>query len=172
MTVHPAVPVLAEHEVTRWSRNGTLAHCVCGTAVACTDAGDEYAAHLAEALAAAGLLPADPAAHVYLSTGCLHGDHDYCQATVGGVGRKVPATCKFCGAPCVCDCHAPDLPPGAVRAWLNPADVEARLHAPAPADDPARLRARRDELEDALTDGTPPPGPDPRRVTLRAEEDE
>lgn len=43
--------------------------------------------------------------HVYLSTGCLHGEHAYCQARTGAVGVKVPATCKFCAAPCVCPCH-------------------------------------------------------------------
>lgn len=43
--------------------------------------------------------------HVYLSTGCLHGEHTYCQARTGAVGAKVPATCKFCAAPCVCPCH-------------------------------------------------------------------
>lgn len=42
-------------------------------------------------------------AHVYLSTGCLHGKHGYCQST--GEGRKVPAECKFCAAPCICPCH-------------------------------------------------------------------
>lgn len=60
------------------------------------------------------------AVHVYLSTGCLHGDHDYCQSTKQG--SKIPAECKFCAAPCVCLCHeigyatpasagAPEAPP-------------------------------------------------------------
>ena len=43
--------------------------------------------------------------HVYLSTGCLHGDHDYCQNMTGLAGKKRPATCKFCKAPCICGCH-------------------------------------------------------------------
>lgn len=43
--------------------------------------------------------------HFYVSTGCLHGRHDYCQAQHGRVGPKRPATCKFCGAPCRCPCH-------------------------------------------------------------------
>lgn len=59
VTVHPAVPVLAAHEVARWSRHGTLAHCTCGTAIPCTDAGDEYAAHLTDMLNQAGLLKED-----------------------------------------------------------------------------------------------------------------
>ncbi|MFD7705631.1 hypothetical protein [Streptomyces sp. NPDC059786] len=44
-------------------------------------------------------------AHVYLSTGCLHDQHGYCQADSGLGGAKKPATCKFCGATCVCGCH-------------------------------------------------------------------
>ncbi|GAB2696608.1 hypothetical protein [Kitasatospora kifunensis] len=54
------------------------------------------------------------AVHDYLSTGCLHGDmvlpdgrtgHAYCQSDTGAAGTKTPAVCKFCGAPCRCDCH-------------------------------------------------------------------
>jgi len=43
--------------------------------------------------------------HRYLSTGCLHEEHAYCQGTQGAVGAKRPAECKFCSAPCVCTCH-------------------------------------------------------------------
>lgn len=45
--------------------------------------------------------------HRYLSTGCLHGDHDYCQTEARRYDgtTKIAATCKFCGAPCVCECH-------------------------------------------------------------------
>lgn len=43
--------------------------------------------------------------HVYLSTGCLHGNHGYCQGKTGAVGAKVPGKCKFCDARCVCECH-------------------------------------------------------------------
>jgi hypothetical protein len=45
--------------------------------------------------------------HHYLSTGCLHGRHDYCQGTEGAAGPKVPNSCKFCRAPCICPCHHP-----------------------------------------------------------------
>lgn len=45
--------------------------------------------------------------HRYLSTGCLHDDHRYCQAMTGQQGEKRPGQCKFCGAPCICPCHAP-----------------------------------------------------------------
>lgn len=62
------------------------------------------------------LATADPGTdeHRYLSTGCFHGDkvlpdgrtgHEYCQGEVGAVGAKKPAVCKFCPAPCRCDCH-------------------------------------------------------------------
>lgn len=47
----------------------------------------------------------DAVVHVYLSTGCLHGRHDYCNAPTGQAGGKRPAECKWCGAPCVCPCH-------------------------------------------------------------------
>jgi len=45
--------------------------------------------------------------HEYLSTGCLHDAHEYCNlATLRADGtRKRPARCKFCDAPCICDCH-------------------------------------------------------------------
>lgn len=43
--------------------------------------------------------------HVYLSTGCLHGRHDYCQNKHGQAGPKRPGECKFCGAKCTCPCH-------------------------------------------------------------------
>lgn len=39
--------------------------------------------------------------HLYLSTACLHGAHEHCRSTVDG-GVKVPATCKFCDAVCMC----------------------------------------------------------------------
>jgi hypothetical protein len=44
--------------------------------------------------------------HVYFSTSCFHGDHNYCQKESGLIGIKTPAVCKFCSAPCVCVCHA------------------------------------------------------------------
>ncbi|GGJ87053.1 hypothetical protein GCM10011583_18340 [Streptomyces camponoticapitis] len=43
--------------------------------------------------------------HVYLSTGCLHDEHAYCQGKTGLAGAKTPAQCKFCAARCVCPCH-------------------------------------------------------------------
>jgi hypothetical protein len=43
--------------------------------------------------------------HEYLSTGCLHGEHEYCKSMTGLAGAKRPAECKFCKAPCICGCH-------------------------------------------------------------------
>jgi hypothetical protein len=43
--------------------------------------------------------------HSYLSTGCLHGDHAYCQNMTGLAGKKRPGQCKHCGAHCICRCH-------------------------------------------------------------------
>ena len=47
--------------------------------------------------------------HVYLSTSCLHGEHDYCKNDKGSNGavswHKMPGECKFCAAQCVCKCH-------------------------------------------------------------------
>lgn len=44
--------------------------------------------------------------HVYLSTACMHGIHQHCQAGATQYGEeKVPATCKWCAAPCICPCH-------------------------------------------------------------------
>ncbi len=45
------------------------------------------------------------AEHLYVSTACQHGHHDYCQRETGMLGQKVPARCKFCQAPCLCPCH-------------------------------------------------------------------
>jgi hypothetical protein len=43
--------------------------------------------------------------HRYLSAGCRHDEHGYCQSNTGSQGQKTPAVCKFCSAPCVCPCH-------------------------------------------------------------------
>lgn len=44
--------------------------------------------------------------HVYLSTSCFHGDHNYCKRETGLLGTKIPGVCKFCEAPCICSCHS------------------------------------------------------------------
>jgi hypothetical protein len=79
---------------------------------------DEAAALLHDAIDPAGwaetnqrpvtlaAVPDTPAVtHDYLSTGCLHGEHAYCQGKTGQAGAKKPAQCKFCEAKCLCDCH-------------------------------------------------------------------
>jgi hypothetical protein len=61
--------------------------------------------------------------HVYLSTGCLHGEHDYCRGMVLFGGVKRPAQCKFCEAPCICECHldvVAHAPDGQVRIEREP----------------------------------------------------
>ena len=51
-------------------------------------------------------LPEQRYPHIYLSTGCLHGRHDYCQGKTTGDGTaKAPGRCKFCTAKCICVCH-------------------------------------------------------------------
>ncbi len=75
--------------------------------------------------------PSGGGGHQYLSTSCLHATepgreelHAYCQGTTGSNGEtqwvKAPASCKFCGAPCVCTCHTSqvsyDLPAEAREA--------------------------------------------------------
>jgi hypothetical protein len=69
--------------------------------------------------------------HVYLSTGCLHGDtvlpdgrtgHQYCQSHTGHSGEKQPAQCKFCAAPCTCGCHQPAHNAGPTVAECAEAD--------------------------------------------------
>jgi hypothetical protein len=49
--------------------------------------------------------------HVYLSTSCFHGDHNYCKRETGLLGNKIPGVCKFCQAPCICQCHSEGATP-------------------------------------------------------------
>lgn len=70
--------------------------------------GDEFTDDIVERFAAQAEAGYDVArlrssiTHRYLSTACLHGEHDYCKAMVGQQGDKRPARCKFCDALCVC----------------------------------------------------------------------
>ncbi|MCX4792544.1 hypothetical protein OG369_42985 [Streptomyces sp. NBC_01221] len=67
----------------------------------------EVAAAVLAAVDNDALPDVDPSApHEYLSTGCLHGEHAYCQSMTGQQGEKRPAECKFCRARCTCSCHA------------------------------------------------------------------
>jgi hypothetical protein len=44
--------------------------------------------------------------HVYVSTACQHGIHEHCKSGTNLDGaEKIPASCKWCAAPCVCTCH-------------------------------------------------------------------
>lgn len=65
--------------------------------------------------------------HVYLSTACLHEQHEsdarkaealhaYCASERGLCGAKTPGECKFCHAPCGCPEHEwPERPAGRGR---------------------------------------------------------
>lgn len=74
------------------------------------------------AAAAAQRSVTEGAEHVYLSTSCLHGLHEYCQADKivdsQGTRRKNPSSCKFCKAPCVCTCH------GEGETWTKSSTAE------------------------------------------------
>jgi hypothetical protein len=87
----------------------------CGQAKPCAscDAREDVAAELRRM---ADEAQQQPDAHVYLSTGCFHGDepfalgltgHEYCQNKNGVLGAKKAARCKgeTCNAPCICPCH-------------------------------------------------------------------
>jgi hypothetical protein len=73
--------------------------CIAGDVISMDDIREGLAAVLAI------VHSADP--HIYLSTGCLHGDHAYCQMEARRYdgSTKTAATCKFCASPCVCLCH-------------------------------------------------------------------
>ncbi|MDX2528018.1 hypothetical protein [Streptomyces europaeiscabiei] len=60
----------------------------------------------------AALGPEQQGVHRYLSTGCLHGNHAYCQSMTGLNGSKRPGECKHCQARCICGCHAGEEQPG------------------------------------------------------------
>lgn len=49
--------------------------------------------------------------HIYFSTACQHGQHDYCGSRYNAytLEEKKPATCKYCDAQCVCGCHSGTL---------------------------------------------------------------
>lgn len=77
---------------------------LCDTGIIRDD--DPYShADLADVIRQNAAPKADPDNHVYLSTGCLHGNHTYCQNPTGQSGSKRPSECKFCAAPCTCECH-------------------------------------------------------------------
>lgn len=100
--------IIADHEGDEWGQHpattairrgfGTVPH---GWLLARWPDGDVT---VMSPRAAAKRLTADDQ-HVYLSTGCWHGDHDYCQSMTGLNGAKRPGECKFCSAPCQCPCH-------------------------------------------------------------------
>jgi hypothetical protein len=66
--------------------------------------------------------------HVYLSTGCLHDKHRYCQSMTGMNGEKRPGKCKFCEVQCICGCHSPSptLTMEGLKHMADLADYERR----------------------------------------------
>lgn len=56
--------------------------------------------------------------HVYLSTACLHENHEHCQCGTNLQGdQKTPGTCKWCAAPCICPCHSGQMSPDQTRLY-------------------------------------------------------
>jgi hypothetical protein len=56
--------------------------------------------------------------HAYLSTACLHENHEHCQCKTNLEGEeKIPGTCKWCAAPCICPCHRSGLTPDQQRFY-------------------------------------------------------
>jgi hypothetical protein len=70
-----------------------------------TSALTERERHVAEEHTAPAPAATEATGHQYLSTGCFHGDHDYCKSMTGLNGAKRPGECKKCGAKCICSCH-------------------------------------------------------------------
>lgn len=69
--------------------------------------------------------------HRYLSTGCWHGDHAYCQSMTGLNGAKRPASCKFCQAACRCGCHDGEAEqPGPLTPAEEARLAQAGVHTP------------------------------------------
>lgn len=63
------------------------------------------------------------AKHMYLSTSCLHGKHEYCRSAVTETGApKRAAECKFCDARCACACHREEGQAMTTRAYHRPPD--------------------------------------------------
>jgi hypothetical protein len=100
----------------------------CGQAKPCAscDAREDVAAELRRM---ADEAQQQPDAHVYLSTGCLHGQHGYCQADTGKSGAKTPSVCKWCPAKCVCPCHHEETQQPAVVPCVRPDTHPAHLHS-------------------------------------------
>ncbi|MEU6057965.1 hypothetical protein [Streptomyces sp. NPDC047097] len=69
----------------------------------------------------------------YLSTSCIHDEHDYCKGDTGKAGAKKPAECKWCPSKCACPCHQdePDAPAARAR---HSAVLTIRVDAPSPAE--------------------------------------
>lgn len=61
------------------------------------------------------MAPGTSGSHDYLSTACLHGDHNDCGIKQRERGEPGPPHCKYCDAVCICTIcdhvhHVPDVP--------------------------------------------------------------
>ena len=100
--------------------------------------------------------------HEYLSTGCLHGEHDYWSSMTGMAGAKRPAQCKWCEAPCRCRCHTNGLDAAETASASDPhaegsgaVSVDDRAREPVSAADTLRRAAAL--IEQQAKQATPGP---------------
>jgi hypothetical protein len=126
------------------------------------DGGEWWPSELAEPrghLYPVGGLKSDGSTHIYFSTGCRHGDmvlpdgrtgHEYCQGETGAVGAKTPAVCKFCAAPCRCDCHGEPTRAEAYAEHGRHMDLQIEV-APTAKESPQLAMMRRDFERGVIT---------------------
>lgn len=96
----------------------------------------------------------EPAAgtHVYQSTSCVHGEHEYCKSATGSASggetwAKVPSSCKFCGASCRCGCHRGEVPrPAVIPVSLGGHQILVEATATEPAAVPTGGTAKDEPL--------------------------
>jgi hypothetical protein len=97
--------------------------------------------------------------HEYLSTGCWHGEHDYCKSMTGYGGSKRPGRCKFCDARCRCECHSEFETTEAEFDRMLAESQPAVLVVDSPPIAPGRAPA-----PELAPEWTSPAGPQPARV--------
>jgi hypothetical protein len=111
--VERVAEALKASNVKRWE-TGEPVPAWCGLATAALDALAAAGRLLAEGAKVDVMLP--DGTHTYWSTHCRHGNHQLCESNaITGLTvvserpvaiGKVPARCKSCASPCVCECHA------------------------------------------------------------------
>jgi hypothetical protein len=99
-------------------------------------AGDTWAAEVVGAIgdaldSNAHTIEGEQLPHIYVSTGCRHGQHHYCKSETGVAGQKHPGTCKFCFTQCLCDCHNEpndETPPPPHQKGANAEECPGCIH--------------------------------------------